>query len=97
MAQLVNADPDAYVLVFPAYADPSDGDEVREVMIPPAAWVHEQGTSFGAPYEVFFPGELGEPDLEHEQVTQEYVRVVLIGSELGNFRIGAIWNSDPHS
>ena len=92
MAHLAKADPEAYVLAFPAYADPSDGDEVGEVIVAPDPWVHEQGNCLGTPYEVFLPGELAVSNSERKVANREYVRVVLIGPELGNFRVGSIWN-----
>jgi hypothetical protein len=92
MAHLANADPDAYVLSFPAYADPTDGDEVGEVMVPPDPWVHVRGTCLGTSYEVFLPEGLEETSSEREVASRDYVRVVLIGPELTNFRVGSIWN-----
>lgn len=92
MAHLAKADHEAYVLVFPAYADPSDGDEVGEVIVASDPWVHEQGNCLGTPFEVFRPGEFEEANSERAVANREYVRVVLIGPELGNFRVGSIWN-----
>ena len=42
------ADPDAEVLVFPQYADPSDGGPLAEVTIPEQRWTHETEICEGA-------------------------------------------------
>ncbi|MFB9125728.1 hypothetical protein E2553_36065 [Paraburkholderia dipogonis] len=92
MACLEKADPNAYVLAFPAYADPSDGDEVGEVLVPQDLWVHEHGTCVGTTYEAFLPATFAESDPAREVASRDHVRVVLIGPELGNFRVGSIWS-----
>lgn len=81
-------DPDAEILVFPPYADATDGACLREVIAPCDYWPHEVGQCNGEPYEIFYPGQPEDVAPPHTNVMREQMRVVLIGEELGNFRLG---------
>ncbi|ANB74911.1 hypothetical protein AYM40_20895 [Paraburkholderia phytofirmans OLGA172] len=58
IALLSGADPEAIVLVFPPYADPSDGGPVGDVIVEEHAWTRETGLRQGRQYETFYPGAL---------------------------------------
>ena len=62
IALLADADPEAVVLVFPQYADDTDGGELGDVLIPTAPWIHETGVCLRRRYEVFYPGAAAERD-----------------------------------
>ncbi|WP_228874445.1 hypothetical protein [Paraburkholderia saeva] len=87
LERLANADPEALVLVFLPYADVSDGAVLGDVIVRDDLWNHESGLYGGRPYEVFYPGAPEEREPLYSNVKVERVRVVLIGEELGNFRL----------
>jgi hypothetical protein len=88
LALLRCADPAALVLVFPQYPDPSDGAVLRDVIVPEKQWTRETGLCGGKRYEFFYPED---PDpvtsSPSAEVSTEQVAVVLIGEDLGNFRL----------
>ena len=84
IALLSGADPEAIVLIFPPYADPSDGGPVWDVVVEEHAWTRETGLCQGRRYETFYPWG-PDPEAPAEATTEE-VWVVLIGEELGNIR-----------
>jgi hypothetical protein len=55
IALLSGADPEAIVLIFPPYADPSDGGPVWDVVVEEHAWTRETGLCQGRRYETFYP------------------------------------------
>ncbi|WP_207002723.1 hypothetical protein [Trinickia mobilis] len=87
IALLSNADPEAVVLAFQPFADSTEGGEVREVLLPEVPWIHEAGAWAGSRYEVFYPGEAEVRDGSYSTVEVRSMSVVLVGEELGNFRL----------
>lgn len=82
------AEPDAEVFVFPPYANPADGVPLAEVIVPSNFCTHETGRCKGSLYDLYYPGEAHIVEPEFSDVETERVRVVLIGEEMGNFRLG---------
>ena len=85
--RLGGADPEALVLVFPQYPDYSDAAVLRDVIVPEKHWTHESGLCSGEPYEVFYPMDPDPLMPPYSDVRTERVAVVLIGEDLGNFRL----------
>ncbi|MFL9900032.1 hypothetical protein PQR71_18065 [Paraburkholderia fungorum] len=87
LALLSCADPEALLLVFPQYPDFSDGAVLRDVIVPESLWTRESGLCSGKPYEFFYPEDPDPVTSPHSNVSTERVAVVLIGEDLGNFRL----------
>lgn len=85
--RLSGADPEALVLVFPQYPDYSDGAVLRDVIVPEKHWTHETGVWSGKPYDAFYPTDPNPEIPPSPDVVTEQVAVVLIGEDLGNFRL----------
>jgi hypothetical protein len=87
LASLSGADPDALVLVFPQYPSFSDGAVLRDVIVPEIPWTRESGLWANKPYENFYPTEKNPAMSPAADVITEQVPVVLLGEDLGNFRL----------
>ncbi|MFM0553589.1 hypothetical protein P0D69_21800 [Paraburkholderia sediminicola] len=87
LAILSEADPEAQVLVFPPHADPSDGGPPQDVIVEDKFWTHESGLYEGRPYESYYPDQAEPMEHLYTDVAIRRVRVVLVGEELGNFRL----------
>ncbi|MEM5460826.1 hypothetical protein VSR69_39320 [Paraburkholderia phytofirmans] len=83
--RLAEADPEAVVLVFPQYADSTDGAELQDVIVPDKPWTRETSEDGKSPCEVFYPGG---PQAVERGIGVHVTRtpVVLLGEELGNYR-----------
>jgi hypothetical protein len=83
--RLAEADQEAVVLVFPQYADSTDGAELREVIVPDNPWTRETSEDGKSACEVFYPGEPRAVErVMGVRVTRTHV--VLLGEEFGNYR-----------
>jgi hypothetical protein len=89
VASLIDADPEALVPVFPQHADFSDGAVLRDVIVPRDLWTRETGMWSGVPYETFYPEEQNSEIQQSPAAAVERVAVVLMGEDLGNFRLSS--------